>query len=531
MSLLDQAKREATRLFKLAKTFPRINDVPHIPINNLSEARTHIAIINGYDDWHAYEDNLKRKDFYQNNKSNVVIYKENRDVENLTDTYSPPIDFKFHNTVPRDIEFVEIRKHTPVILGSNYTTPIFSLNPQKWLLNSYPVYLNGTIGSGKTETLCALAHQYFMNKEGCFYIDLKSDASLYIKLLKSADDTRRKKDLYCLNYYKQWNASNNTIDPINPLIGQDYVFNHLFGTVIGPIIHAIAKSAQSQNLLLDLDNIKAILDLNNMLSWCINNTWPSATSAINTYIISLLPEDYLLDNLTNLNINEFDKIKHYQNCIDAQNTLKILFDNCTMWSLTPSINIEDLIKNRKILIAMLPALEKNHYELQTLSLILMSQIRGALIKLERISNNINSHWTNIILDEYQAAMSNNYAREFFVSLPMSANWIFSSSGVRQDNTDVIKYALSVSNTYVLMKQETHDHTLMDVLKIKIIENIEIPIPIFHKSSGLLYKQKCGEAYVCGNTDMLSFKDISNTYINSKDGYHLNRLNLNYIEGV
>ena len=64
MSQLDQAKKEAKRLFNLAKANQEKNQSQEIELSipKLSSAREIVAVMNGYKNWHDYEEVLKRKD-------------------------------------------------------------------------------------------------------------------------------------------------------------------------------------------------------------------------------------------------------------------------------------------------------------------------------------------------------------------------------------------------------------------------------------------------------------------------------------
>lgn len=65
MSQLDQAKKEAKRLFNLAKANQEKNQSQEIELSipKLSAAREIVAVMNGYKNWHDYEEVLKRKDY------------------------------------------------------------------------------------------------------------------------------------------------------------------------------------------------------------------------------------------------------------------------------------------------------------------------------------------------------------------------------------------------------------------------------------------------------------------------------------
>jgi len=79
MSQLDQAKKEAKRLFNMAKA----SQSNEIVIENLSKSREILSVINGYKNWHEYEEVLKRKDFMLNVIDKNSENKNQKEVEKI----------------------------------------------------------------------------------------------------------------------------------------------------------------------------------------------------------------------------------------------------------------------------------------------------------------------------------------------------------------------------------------------------------------------------------------------------------------
>ena len=287
MSQLDQAKKEAKRLFNLAKINQTINSKNHIELENLSKAKEVVSIINGYKSWHEYEEVLKRKDILVDKKDKVSVFKENNLIYENKKYYVQDItlnNIKNPNVI--NTALVVEKEHKNVILGRTKEKKFFETIEKKWILNQYPLLITGSTGSGVTETLLSLANQYINNNEGVIYFDGKGENILYSKIFSYAKETNRLNDLYVLNFLSNNKNSekliSHSIDPINPMLGNDEYFEKFFGR-LGIIIHDILKELHQDGKLLDIASLESILMLNNLITW--SRTKKFKTQEINKYLL------------------------------------------------------------------------------------------------------------------------------------------------------------------------------------------------------------------------------------------------------
>jgi energy-coupling factor transporter ATP-binding protein EcfA2 len=494
MSLLDQAKREAKRLYKLAQAQPVINILHHLPFNNLSTAKEYIANINGYEKWHDYEENLKHKDNAFGLKDKVKIQNEEKHIILNKAYFVQDLNFKiYHNIAIKEDQLYQYKEAKPIIIGETIVekTLFKSKDPTTIHLHdySYPVLISGSTGAGKTEILLTMAAQFIANKEGCIYVDAKGDNSLYYKMLGFCHQSKRQEDLYVLNFMSNSNVTkgadnkplkklSNSLDPINPLIGQEQIFIDLFGLEIGTIFNKIGLVAQSKNWLLNIDNIEAICMLPNLITWSKNYYWEQATTYIETYLKNIGYSEYCDES-------DFEDLieQHALNCQKIKfiiDVLKPYYEN-DVFSITPEINIASIFKDRKILLVMQPALEKSPDVMALLANLINSQIIHFSQKNTSI-HETNNHWQNIILDDFFYHINDNSNNALIKALSNKENkWIFGTQDFYYMNQDVFNTVINNSQTYIIMKTSDRYAEIPPHLKLLILDNVENIPPIFAKN--------------------------------------------------
>lgn len=485
MSLLDQAKKEAKRLHQLAK-----KDNNFINIKNIDESEKIIANINGYDSWKDFELLLQNKDI------NPFYVKENEQEDNIMvlkdiDYFNQTIPF---NTFPiqlRNIKIVD-KTHKPILL-SKTNKKFLEKDDTRWILNQYPLYISGSYGSGRIDVLLSLAYQYIKNKEGLIYF---TNTELYYskqKLFSFIQNNKRLDDFYLLSFD---NSQSNTIDPINPMVGDIDYFIRFFGD-FGHIINDILIELHDKGQQIDIDSLESILMLNNLIEW--NNLKTFKTNKIDYYLKSI---GY--DNDTYIS-NEV-LMKHSENLITAYFTIKLFKEYSTIFKINPDINIENVFMERKILIIDFNSL-KEEKDYQNLSELFAYQIKKVELMCDR-------HFQNIVFEDC------NFLIKPFMKIDISKsvnNYIFSDAGLIHFNPS-IEYAINVSNTKVIMKNEFIE--LPDQLKLFIIDNVidlpnfinNIPIQKNYKFlfdfKYILTNLKPGQCYILCNNE----NSIKNNYI-------------------
>jgi len=518
MSQLDQAKREAARLLKLAKK-NESNDTPPftLTINNLSHAKEHIANINGYPNWNIFEKELKKRDGIQDNNPSVDRKKEIENLLDNIDLFERDLPFLFHPKPIRteNYKIVKDKQHIPITLGNFLPKEFYSirekfLNKSKqWALTSYPAICSGSTGSGKTASFVGLSHQYVENGEGLMYIDGKGDTSIYTQLFSIAKQHNRLDDFYFLNLFNSnthheiSTKISHTIDPINPLIGDEQSFKILFGDKIGVLLHEFSKCVKSQNGLVSIENIESFLILKNIQNFRDDPLFSCARPYIDDYLNTL---DDVSDNQLKA---------HVLNCDIAFQTMESLNVYKDIFSIHPEINLEKAFYQKKILFVLFPAVEKMGWAFsEPLINLIMLNINKVIKDFEHRENT-----QTIIIDDIPTVISNRLA-EHLVKTPLnSINVIYGVQDFYRD-TYFMRHIIKQSKTFIIMKGEFLE--LPDIIKLRIMNDLK-KFPEFYKYRYII-NQTSGEAMVFGYNDFVLDKK---NYLNHERGYSFSSLKLLY----
>lgn len=514
MSQLDQAKREAARLLKLAKKNEYTDTPPFkLTINNLSHAKEHIANINGYPNWNIFEKELNKRDSIQDVSSTKKKREDEDYLLSNIDFFNRELPFVFHpNTTTKETyKTINDKPHTPIKLGDFSTkyfasiTDKFSNKSKYWTLTSYPVAISGSTGSGKTESLISMGNQYIENGEGLMYLEGKGDISIYTKLFSIAKKHNRQDDLYVLNFLvKDTHNSKitHTIDPINPLIGDETAFKILFGDKIGILFHELSKCIKSNNGLVSVENIESFLMLDTLYKIKTDPLFANAVPYIDDYLNDL---DYDTDETLR---------SHILNCGIAFSMINMLLDYKSAFSINPEVSLEKAFYKRKIILTLFPSLEKSWDFCQSLVNLMMLNINKVIKEFEHRENT-----QTLILDDVPSLISNNLADYLSMTNPKSINMIYAVQDFCRE-TRFIHQIVKDAKTFVLMKGEYPE--LPDAIKLRILNDLS-NFPPFYKSREIR-SQSPGEAMVFGYNDYALDKK---TNLNHNRGYSFSALTLVY----
>lgn len=536
MSQLDQAKKEAKRLFNLAKANQENNTTTSISvlnnsitIDNLSKAKEILSLINGYKSWHEYEEVLRRKDFMFDKVDKATLNKENKEIFNNQKYYIQDIGFNtiINPTLPQTALVVE-KEHKKIIMGRVKEKKLFETQEKKWLINQYPMLITGSTGAGKTETLLSMASQYIENQEGLIYIDGKCDNVIYSKIFSYASKYNRLNDLFCLNFmtgnrdvFGEMNNNNpevvsHSIDPINPMLGSEEYFNNFFGR-FGVIIHSILKELHQKNQLMDIQSLESIIMLNNLITWNKDKTFQN--KEITEYLIEIGLS--LEDNNDEEDFNEA-LLKHATLANTAYETISLFKTYSYLFRLDCSINMEKIFLERKILLVLLPALEKSTMILSKLGTLITSQIKHIEEKYQKY----NTHFQNLIIDEF------TYFADNLKTLNLNwskNNYIFGC--MDYGNNEIFNYVLNNVKTHTIMK--ICDSNLHNKIKLDLINNLEdFPkikyrdkkVSFIKNFSDELRELREGQAYILSKNVEKNNEDI----INNEVKYYCQYITCEYI---
>lgn len=469
MSYVDKAKKEAKRLLTLSKNSNRVagKSESSITINNLNDCLKIISLINGYKNWHDYRLNLERKDMMSNKKDLNLQRKENKEIIYEKDYFLQNMPLLTYSYRKNEYITSNIKKHIPIVIGhkKEKNNSILSLNKQEkkgWLLTEYPVYIQGNAGSGKTETLLSFCHEYIKNNEGVIYIS-NGDNSVYSKLFYCAKKAERIQDLYLLNLDKiskngllKEKTISHTIDPLNSMNGCQYYFINLFGEKIGNIIHSMVKVLNANNEMLTVQSLPSFLMIKNLIEWQKKYQ---------------LKEIELYLNFINYQneINEEVLNNHIKECLNAYNIIKTILEYQHLFSHTPSIDMIDIFKQRKILVISSKSAEKHE-----LSVMLNSFCDMILFTSERLND--VGHLQNIVLNDSAYYLNNSNIKVLLnITEKSENNYIFGSCSYH--NYPGNEFVMEISKTFLCMHSSSDSLPLY--LKMQALDNMQSVPPLFY----------------------------------------------------
>ncbi len=421
-------------------------------------------------------------------------------------------------------------------------------NEELWFGNSdmrTHVLIFGSTGSGKTEALVSIAFNALVQGSGFIYVDGKGDNSLYAKVFSLVRSMGREDDLLLINFMTgardiigpQEKRLSNTLNPfcqgsssmLTQLVvnlmssgGQNSDGDMWKGRAIS-FIEALMKLLvylrDQGAILLDANTIRNYFDLGRLESMVIDKIFPrDDQESINIESVPKLVTDPLRNYVFNLpGYNKEKKGKQVSQVLEqhgfitmqlvrAFSSLADTYGHIIRTNLA-EVDFKDVVLNRRILVVLLPALEKSPDELANLGKIIVSSLKAMMAA--GLGEEVEGDYRDVILrkptnaptpylcilDEY-----GYYAVQGFAVVPAQARSLgFSAIFAGQDlpafqKTSKEEAASIGANT-----------------NIKICMKLEDPTETWD-----FFTKTAGEAYVT-KVDSFQTKETSmaNTYMDTK----------------
>ena len=407
------------------------------------------------------------------------------------------------------------------------------------------VLIFGSTGSGKTEALVSIAFNALVQSSGFIYVDGKGDNSLYAKVFSLVRSMGREDDLLLINFMTgardivgpQEKRLSNTLNPFCQ--GSSSMLTQL-------VVNLMSSSSQSSDgdmwkgraitfiealmkllvylrdegvILLDANTIRNYFDLGRLESIVIDKVFPrDDQESINIESIPKLVTDPIRNYVFNLpGYSKEKKGKQVSQVLEqhgfitmqlvrAFSSLADTYGHIIRTNLA-EVDFKDVVLNRRILVVLLPALEKSPDELANLGKIIVASLKAMMAAglgeevegdyrdvIERKPTNAPTPYL-CILDEY-----GYYAVQGFAVVPAQARSLgFSAIFAGQDlpafqKTSKEEAASIGANT-----------------NIKICMKLEDPTETWD-----FFTKTAGEAYVT-KVDSFQTKEnsIANSYMDTK----------------
>ncbi|PJD96238.1 MAG: phosphoesterase [Legionella sp.] len=417
----------------------------------------------------------------------------------------------------------------------------------------------GSTGSGKTEALVSLAYNALVQASGFIYVDGKGDNSLYAKVFSMVRSMGREDDLLLINFMTgardiigpQEKRLSNTLNPFCQ--GSSSMLTQLVVSLMGSsqnsgdgdmwkgraiafveaLMRLLVYMRDEGAILLDANSIRNYFDLQRLESIVIDKIFPrDDQESINIEHVPKLVMDPLRNYLNTLpGYNKEKKGKQVSQVLEQHgfitmqlvrsfSSLADTYGHIIRTNLA-EVDFKDVILNRRILVVLLPALEKSPDELSNLGKIIVSSLKAMMAA--GLGEEVEGDYRDVILrkptnaptpymcilDEY-----GYYAVQGFAVVPAQARSLgFSAIFAGQDLPAFQKAS----------KEEAA--SIGANTNIKICMKLEDPTETWD-----FFTKTAGEAYVT-KVDSFQTKDgsISNTYMDTKSSSFERRARIDLLD--
>jgi intracellular multiplication protein IcmO len=278
------------------------------------------------------------------------------------------------------------------------------------------VLIFGSTGSGKTEALASIAFNSLVQGSGFIYIDGKGDTSLFAKIFSMCRRMGREDDLLLINfmtgardiYGAQEKRLSNTMNPfsagsssmLSQLVislmpeaqggGGDDMWKGRAMVFVEAVMKILVYMRDHGHILLDANTIRQYFDLPRLEAIIIDKQF--IRDKQEPVDISDIPE-LIVEPITNYvtNLPGFDRSKkgkqgsgtlEQHGFITMQLTrvfgsLADTYSHIIRTNL-PEVDMKDIVLNRRILVVLLPALEKAPDELSNLGKVIVSTLKAMM---------------------------------------------------------------------------------------------------------------------------------------------------------
>ncbi|MCX7118041.1 MAG: TraM recognition domain-containing protein [Legionellales bacterium] len=417
----------------------------------------------------------------------------------------------------------------------------------------------GSTGSGKTEALVSIAFNALVQGSGFIYVDGKGDNSLYAKVFSMVRSMGREDDLLLINFMTgardivgpQEKRLSNTLNPFCQ--GSSSMLTQLVVALMGgasqssdgdmwkgraiafveALMRLLVYMRDEGSILLDANSIRNYFDLTRLESIVIDKIFPrDDQESVNIESIPKLVTDPLRNYLGTLpGYNKEKKGKQVSQVLEQHgfitmqlvrsfSSLADTYGHIIRTNLA-EVDFKDVVLNRRILVVLLPALEKSPDELANLGKIIVSSLKAMMAA--GLGEEVEGDYRDVIerkpttaptpymciLDEY-----GYYAVQGFAVVPAQARSLgFSVIFAGQDLPAFQKAS----------KEEAA--SIGANTNIKICMKLEDPTETWD-----FFTKTAGEAYVT-KVDSFQAKDssVANTYLDSKSSSYEKRARVDLLD--
>ena len=259
------------------------------------------------------------------------------------------------------------------------------------------VLIFGSTGAGKTESLLSLAYNSLVHGSGLIYVDGKGENVLYTKIFAMARTMGREDDVLVINYMTgsrdvfgpQEKKLSNTLNPFSSggsggltelLVslmddsGGGDMWKGRAISLISALMMALTYMRDQREILLDVDAIREHLILDNIIKlYKTRRDFPKhIREALRAYLLSIpgFQESAPKQNDTVLEQHGYLQMQFTKLLGSLSDSYGFIFKTNL-----GEVDFKDVVLNRRILVVLLPALEKSTDELANLGKIIVACLK------------------------------------------------------------------------------------------------------------------------------------------------------------
>lgn len=264
----------------------------------------------------------------------------------------------------------------------------------------------GTTGAGKTETLLSICMNSLIHASGFIYVDGKGDNSLFLKVFSMVRRMGREDDLLLINYMtgtvdttkKTFDRLSNTMNPFSsgsadaltelivsllPSGGGDGMWKGRAAIFMSALMRVLVALRDDRKIMLDVNTIRKYFSLEKLEELIARNDILEVhKDGLQDYVWNL--PGYVKPDPTKPNeeIEQDFGVYEQHGFITMQYTesFGLLSDTYghIMKTQLAEVDFFDVVVNRRILVVLLPALEKSTQSLGNLGKIIVSSVRAMM---------------------------------------------------------------------------------------------------------------------------------------------------------
>ena len=352
---------------------------------------------------------------------------------------------------------------------------------EMWFSNSdlrTHVLIFGSTGSGKTEALVSIAFNALLFASGFIYIDGKGDNSLFAKVFSMVRGMGREDDMLLVNFMTgardvlgpQKTRLSNTMNPfsrgsssmLSQLVvslmssgkqgGGDDMWTGRAINFVESLMKVLAAMRDAGHILLDANSIRDYFILEKLETIVIDKKFPISETysvPLDAYPPQILePLTAYINNLPGYNRqkkgNQGSEVREQHGFITMQLTrvfgsLADTYGHIIRTNLA-EVDFKDVVLNRRVMVVLLPALEKSPQELSNLGKIIVASLKSMMAA--GLGDEVEGDYRDVVLRKPTNASSpfisimdeyGYYAVEGFAVVPAQARSLgFSAIFAGQD---------------------------------------------------------------------------------------------------